>query len=182
MARGDLTDGEWERIRKYLPISPLGRLPRNLRKQIDGVNWRYRTGSQWREVPERYGHWNTVYQLHRRYCQDGTWAAILLGVIAEVEELGDIDWFVSIDSTTVRAHQDASGAVVDDETLTEALAWVDAKTNLPSQHEHPHLLPVPARLIPQILERRRARAGDESGPDDARREPAPPSSAGPAAD
>ncbi|MBS2966605.1 transposase, partial [Actinocrinis puniceicyclus] len=73
MARGDLTDGEWERIRRYLPVSPLGRLPRNLRKQIDGVNWRYRTGSQWREIPERYGHWNTVYQLHRRYCRDGTW-------------------------------------------------------------------------------------------------------------
>src|SRR6266568_772512 len=147
MARGDLTDGGWERIRKYLPISPLGRLPRNLRKQIDGVNWRYRTGSQWREVPERYGHWNTVYQLHRRYCQDGTWAAILLGVIAEVEELGDIDWFVSIDSTTVRAHQDASGAVVDDETLTEALAWVDATTQGASPRRQAR--PVPRRTDQQ---------------------------------
>lgn len=182
VARGDLTNGEWERIRKYLPISPIGRLPRNLRKQIDGVNWRYRTGSQWREVPERYGHWNTVYQLHRRYCRNGTWAAILLGVIAQVEELGDIDWFVSVDSTTVRAHQDASGAVVDDETLAEALAWVDAKTNPPSQDEHPHLLPVPVRLIPRILERGSRRPRDGSGPGAARPAPAPPSSDGPEAD
>lgn len=176
MARDDLTDGEWARIRKYLPISPIGRLPLNLRRQVDGVNWRYRTGSQWREVPERFGHWNTVYQLHRHYIRDGRWAAILLGVIGEVEELGDIDWFVSGDSTTVSAHQDASGAVVHD----EALAWVDAKTNLPSQDEHPHLLPVPASLFPQILERSGRCVG--SGPGTAGPEPAPPSSGGPEAD
>lgn len=182
MARGDLTNDEWERIRKYLPISPIGRLPRNLRKQIDGVNWRYRTGSQWREVPERFGHWNTVYQLHRRYSQNGTWAAILLGVIREVEELGDIDWFVSVDSTTVRAHQDASGALVDQATLAKALAWIDAKINPPSQDEDPHLLPVPIKLMPQILERHSRRQRDGSAPAAARPGPAPPSSGGPEAD
>jgi hypothetical protein len=107
---------------------------------------------------------------------------ILLGVIGEVEKLGDIDWFVSVDSTTVRAHQDASGAVVDDQTLTEALAWVDAKTNPPSQDEDPHLLPVPARLLPQILERSSRRQRDGSAPAAARREPALPSSGGPEAD
>lgn len=155
-------------------------MPRNLRRQIDGVNWRYRTGAQWREVPERFGHWNTVYQLHRRHSRDGTWAATLLGVIAEVEELGDIDWFVSVDSITVGSHKDATGAVVDDEVLAEVLAWVDAKTNPASQDEDPHLLPVSTRLIPQILESRRRRGA--SGPDGARLEPAPPSSGGPEAD
>lgn len=103
-------------------------------------------------------------------------------MIAQVEELGDVDWFVSVDSTTVRAHQDASGAVVDDETLAEALAWVDAKTNPPSQDEHPHLLPVPVRLIPRILERGSRRPRDGSGPGAARPAPAPPSSDGPEAD
>jgi transposase len=123
MARGDLTDAQWEWMRRYVPVSPLGRLPRNLRKQIDGVNWRFRTGSPWRDVPERYGKWATVYDLHRRYCENGTWLAILLGILADAEEMGEIDWFVSVDSTTVRAHQHASGAA----------DWLDAKANPANQ-------------------------------------------------
>ena len=72
MARGDLTDAQWEWMRRYAPVSSLGRLPRSLRKQIDGVNWWFRTGSPWRDVPERYDRWATVYDLHRRYCDNGT--------------------------------------------------------------------------------------------------------------
>ena len=133
MARGDLTDAQWEWISRYVPISDLGRLPRNLRKQIDGVNWRFRTGSPWRDVPERYGKWATVYDLHRRYCENGTWLAILLGIIGDAEEMGEIDWFVSVDSTTVRAHQHASGAVVDEAEIQAALDWLDAKANPANQ-------------------------------------------------
>jgi transposase len=127
MAGGDLTDAQWEWIRRYVPVSGLGRLPRNLRKQIDGVNWRFRTGSPWRDVPERYGRWATVYDLHRRYCENGTWLAILLGIVADAQEMGEIDWFVSVDSTTVRAHQHASGAVVDEADLRAALQWLDKR-------------------------------------------------------
>ncbi len=44
---------------------------------INGVLWRTRTGSPWRDVPEDYGHWKTVYHRHRRWSADGTWAAVL---------------------------------------------------------------------------------------------------------
>jgi transposase len=155
MARGDLTDAQWEWIRRYVPVSALGRLPRHLREQIDGVNWRFRTGSPWRDIPERYGKWATVYDLHRRYCENGTWLAILLGILADAEEMGDIDWFVSVDSTTVRAHQHASGAVVSDQDLRAALDWLNAKanpanqkTNLPGQMEP---LAAYSRTIPPML-------------------------------
>jgi transposase len=155
MARGDLTDAQWAWISRYLPISDLGRLPLNLRKQIDGVNWRFRAGSPWRDVPERYGKWATVYDLHRRYCENGTWLAILLGILGDAEEMGEIDWFVSVDSTTVRAHQHASGAVVDERELQAALDWLDAKanpanqkSNLPGQMEP---LAAYSRTIPPNL-------------------------------
>ncbi|MBR7839769.1 transposase [Actinospica durhamensis] len=179
MARGDLTDAQWESIRRYVPVSPLGRLPRNLRKQIDGVNWRFRTGSPWRDVPERYGRWATVYDLHRRYCENGTWLAILLGILADAEEIGEIDWFVSVDSTTVRAHQHASGAAVCEQELQAAMDWLDAKanpanqkTNLPGQIEP---LAAYSRVIPPNLKTTHAASSaDAAGPGRAPRNSAAP--------
>jgi len=182
MARGDLTDAQWEWMRRYVPVSPLGRLPRNLRKQIDGVNWRFRTGSPWRDLPERYGKWATVYGLHRRYCENGTWLAILLGILADAEELGEIDWFVSVDSTTVRAHQHASGAAVGEAELRAALDWLDAKANPASQNTN-----LPGRTEPLAAYSRTIPPGlsgpnAASGAGGARRGRARRSSAAPAAD
>jgi transposase len=152
MARGDLTDAQWEILRRYLPVSPLGRLPRNLRRQIDGVNYRFRCGCSWRDVPERYGKWATVYDLHRRYCENGTWMAILLGIIADAEEAGEIDWFVSVDSTTVRAHQHASGAAVSEQEIQAALDWLETRANPASQNRNPRAVANPlaaaTRTIP----------------------------------
>jgi len=179
MARGDLTDAQWEWIRRYVPVSDLGRLPRNLRKQIDGVNWRFRTGSPWRDVPERYGKWATVYDLHRRYCENGTWLAILLGIVADAQEMGEIDWFVSVDSTTVRAHQHASGAVVDEADLRAALEWLDAKANPANQKTNVEFI-----IHPMAPRRRRTLTRNVvvSSADGARPARGRPSSAAPAAD
>uniref|UniRef100_UPI003D749947 transposase n=1 Tax=Streptomyces sp. 1222.5 TaxID=1881026 RepID=UPI003D749947 len=62
MTRAQLTDQEWEFIEPYLPIGRFGPYPVRLREQFEGVIWRFRTGSQWREMPERFGAWQTVYQ------------------------------------------------------------------------------------------------------------------------
>jgi transposase len=179
MARGDLTDAQWEWMRRYVPVSDLGRLPRNLRKQIDGVNWRFRTGSPWRDVPERYGKWATVYDLHRRYSENGTWLAILLGIVADAQEMGEIDWFVSVDSTTVRAHQHASGAVVDEQELRAALEWVEAKANPANQKTNVEFV-----IQPAVPYRRRplSRKNAAPGADGAKPGRARPNSAGLAAD
>lgn len=77
---------------------------------IDGILHRVRTGVQWRDLPERYGPWKTVYERHRLWSADGTWERLLQQVQAAADEAGEIDWDVSVDSTIVRAHQHAAGA------------------------------------------------------------------------
>ncbi|WP_435867589.1 IS5 family transposase [Streptomyces xanthophaeus] len=114
MERGDLTDAEWERLRPLLPVSNVrcGRW-RDHRQVINGILHRVRTGVQWRDLPERFGPWNTVYERHRQWSGDGTWERLLQQVQAAADAAGEIDWDVSVDSTIVRAHQHAAGARTD---------------------------------------------------------------------
>jgi transposase len=110
--RKDLTDAQWLLLEPLLPAtSVLGRPPIWTRRQlINGIRWRIRTGAPWRDVPERYGSWQSIYGLFRRWQRDGTWARVW----SRLQELGDaaglITWDVSVDSTVVRAHQHAAGA------------------------------------------------------------------------
>lgn len=114
MGRGDLSDAEWERLRPFLPVSN-GRCGRwrNHRQVIDGILHRVRTGVQWRDLPERFGPWKTVYERHRLWSADGTWERLLQQVQAAADAAGEIDWDISVDSTIVRAHQHAAGARTD---------------------------------------------------------------------
>ncbi|MGW5348869.1 IS5 family transposase [Streptomyces sp. NPDC004050] len=111
MGRGDLSDAEWERLRPFLPVSNrrCGRW-RDHRQVIDGILHRVRTGVQWRDLPERFGPWKTVYERHRLWSGDGTWERLLQQVQSAADAAGEIDWDVSVDSTIVRAHQHAAGA------------------------------------------------------------------------
>ena len=61
-------------------------------------------------MPERYGPWESVYGLFRRWQRDGTWRAILTALQARADAAGLITWDVSVDSTVARAHQHAAGA------------------------------------------------------------------------
>ncbi|BDD69414.1 hypothetical protein GCM10023177_77070 [Streptomyces violaceoruber] len=114
MGRGDLTDAEWERLLPFLPVSN-GRCGRwrDHRQVIDGILHRVRTGVQWRDLPERFGPWKTVYERHRLWSADGTWERLLQQVQAAADAAGEIDWDISVDSTIVRAHQHAAGARTD---------------------------------------------------------------------
>lgn len=67
-------------------------------------------GVQWRDLPPRYGPWQTVYGLFRRWQRDGTWKRILTQLQAQADADGLITWDVSVDSTVARAHQHAAGA------------------------------------------------------------------------
>lgn len=77
---------------------------------IDGSLQRLRTGVHWRDLPERFGPWKTVYERHRLWSAAGTWELLLQQVQAEADTTGDIDWDISVDSTIVRAHHHAAGA------------------------------------------------------------------------
>lgn len=110
--RFDLTDGQWAVLEPLLPQPKRpGRPPKWSKRQlIDGIRWRVRVGAPWRDVPDCYGHWRSVYGLYRRWQRDGTWARILAGLQGRADALGLITWDVSVDSTIARAHQHAAGA------------------------------------------------------------------------
>jgi hypothetical protein len=67
-------------------------------------------GSPWRDLPECYGPWQTVYGLFRRWQRDGVWQRIVAGLQARADAAGLITWDVGVDSTIARAHQRAAGA------------------------------------------------------------------------
>ena len=112
MGRGDLTNEQWAVLAPLLPVGVKpGRPATYSRRQlIDGIRWRTRTGAPWRDMPERYGPWESVYGLFRRWQRDGTWAAVVVGLRTRADAKGLVTWDVSVDSTVCRAHQHAAGA------------------------------------------------------------------------
>lgn len=80
------------------------------RAVINGVLWRTRTGCPWRDLPEDYGNWKTIYHRHRRWSADGTWARVLAGLRRDCDRGEAQEWTVGVDATVVRAHQHAAGA------------------------------------------------------------------------
>ena len=104
MARFDLSDVEWEVIAPLLPNKPRG-VPRvDDRRVINGIFYILRTGSPWRDLPERYGPYTTVYNRYNRWAKAGVWLAVF-EALAE-KSPGSLHL---IDSSIVRAHQHAAG-------------------------------------------------------------------------
>jgi transposase len=110
--RKDLCDAHWRLLEPLLPATTGRGRPRRwtLRQLIDGIRWRIRTGAPWRDVPERYGSWQSVYGLFRRWQREGVWARVWAALQQIADAAGLISWDVSVDSTIARAHQHAAGA------------------------------------------------------------------------
>lgn len=89
----------------------MGRPVRDRRQVLNGILWKLSTGAAWRDLPERYGPWKTVYERFRRWSADGTWDRLLAHGQQHSDAVGEVDWsIVCVDSTVVRAHQHAAGA------------------------------------------------------------------------
>ena len=111
MRRHDLTDEQWALLAPLMPAHPWqGPRWHDHRLIMDGVFHRVRTGTPWRDLPERFGPWQTVYNRHRRWSADGTWERILSALQAGCDEGEGQGWTVAVDSTIVRAHHHAAGA------------------------------------------------------------------------
>lgn len=108
MIRGLMTDEEWAIVEPFLasPSSCGGRPPSNHRRTLDGILWICRTGAPWRDLPEEFGNWNSVWRQSRRWSQSDVWDVVLQAL---ADGGGELDMVQMIDSTTVRAHRCAAG-------------------------------------------------------------------------
>jgi putative transposase len=110
--RGVVSDAAWAFIEPLLPSS-VGRRGgqwRDHRQVLEAIAWRFRTRSPWRDLPDRFGPWQTVWKRHDRWSSDGTYARLLTAAQAHADACENLDWLVAVDSTIVRAHQHAAGA------------------------------------------------------------------------
>ena len=107
MARNILRNDQWARIESMLPGQPADRgvTARDNRLFVEAVLWIARVGAPWRDLPEEFGPWNSVYQRFSRWSNNGVWH----GVFAALAQDADFEE-VFLDSTIVRAHQHAAGA------------------------------------------------------------------------
>lgn len=105
------SDEEWQRLASLLPrIETPGRYYRDHRQTLNGMLFWLHTGVPWRDLPERYGPWQTVYSRFRRWSRDGTWDRILGALQRELDAAGQLEWGLwCIDGSSVRAHKAASG-------------------------------------------------------------------------
>ena len=113
MLRSDaISDGLWVLVEPMMPAGVRrGRPWNDHRLTMEGIIWRFRTGYPWRDLPEHFGAWQSVAERHRRWCLDGTYQRVLEGVQADLDDGGrDLIGLLSVDSTSVRAHQHAAGA------------------------------------------------------------------------
>ncbi len=113
--RYELTDKEWAIIEPLLPNKPRG-VPRvDDRRDLNGILWRFRSGSPWAEIPERYGPSTICYNRFVRWRKAGVWDRLLSAVSAGFN--GEL---VMIDSTCVRVHQHGTTAKKGDHPI---MAW-----------------------------------------------------------
>lgn len=113
MKRHELTDEQWELVHPILPPrkAKTGRPPSDSRQMLNGILWILRTGAPWRDLPERLGPWQTVYDHFCKWRRDGVYDRILQALQIRLDRDGQIDWDLwCIDGSSVRATRAAAGA------------------------------------------------------------------------
>lgn len=98
---------QWDRIKGLVPgkEADRGSTGRDNRLFVDAVLWIARAGSPWRDLPDAFGNWNSVYVRFSRWAKAGVWESLFKALA----EAPDFEYLI-VDSTIVRAHQHAAGA------------------------------------------------------------------------
>lgn len=105
MSRHALSDKQWEQLQRVLPGTrrgPRGKLGERL--FVEAVLYRARTGIPWRDLPERFGPWKTVYNRFDNWSKRGIWERVFKALQTEVDPTCSM-----VDASIVRAHQDSAG-------------------------------------------------------------------------
>lgn len=106
MPRSFLTNEMWEKLAPLLPPEEGGMGRRRLpnRPMVEGILWKHRTGAPWRDLPESYGPWTSVYTRFNTWSKRGVWQ----GILEILRKEADLEW-VMLDGTIARAHQHSAG-------------------------------------------------------------------------
>jgi transposase len=108
--RYELNDRQWAALAPLLPRQGRGGCWRDHRQIINGISWRLHTGAPWRDIPERYGPWQTVYDRFVRWRRDGTWRRLMRALQRSMRLEDELDLDVLfVDSSVVRATRAAAG-------------------------------------------------------------------------
>lgn len=113
MHRHELTDEQWSAVQPLLPkrTAKTGRTPSDPRVMLNGIFWALCTGAPWRDLPPRFGPWQTVYDYFRNWRKAGVFAAVLDALQIKLDRAGLIDWDLwCVDGASVRAARAAAGA------------------------------------------------------------------------
>jgi transposase len=113
MKRHELMDEQWALVEPHLPLSTArtGRPARDRRTLLHGIFWILCTGAPWRDLPERFGPWQTVYDHFRKWRKSGLFARIIEALQIKLDQKGLIDWELwCVDGANVRAARAAAGA------------------------------------------------------------------------
>lgn len=112
MRRYELTDQEWALIAPLIPEpAGTGRPRRPARQVWNGIFWILRSGSPWRDLPERYGPWQSVYHHFNSWRRAGVFDRILEALQIRLDAEGYIDWDLwCVDGSSIRASRAAAGA------------------------------------------------------------------------
>lgn len=151
MHRYELSDQQWARIEPSLPHrthhGKQGHPFHDHRPILNGILWILHTGAPWRDLPERYGPWETVYYRFNRWRRDGTWTRIVTSLLDELDDDGRIDpdlW--CIDGSVIRASRAAAGAKQKGERPVPA-GW--SRRGADGRAAGPRAGPLPRRLLNQ---------------------------------
>jgi transposase len=112
MKRHELTDQQWELIAPFFPANgKRGGQWEEHRTAVNGIFWRLNTGAPWRDLPERYGKWKTVYDRFWKMRKSGLLDRILETLQMRLDERGLIDFGLwCVDGSSIRASRAAAGA------------------------------------------------------------------------
>jgi transposase len=104
--RHAISDEDWDRIKDLLPgkAGDPGATAKDNRLFIDAVLWIGKTGAPWRDLPDRFGKWNSVWKRFDRWARKGVWRKVF-----EALQDPDLEWLI-LDSTIIRAPPHAAGA------------------------------------------------------------------------
>ena len=104
----DLTDAQWNRIKIVFEEKPkVGRPPLNPRTVFNAIMWILKSGARWRDLPARYGNWNSIYHKFRKWCSLGLFERMMKIINADK----DNSTLLELDSTFCKVHQSACSAL-----------------------------------------------------------------------